>query len=172
MSNEIWLVKQGRTLCRTDKESGNAIDGMEDGECRAFKPIGVRDPVSFRLYWGAFMTDMARYLPEVEIDRQNGQPVMYPIHGDKKRADTATKLAIRHYDEAFVGDTGYSIRTPCSISYDKMTPAEWDDFLPKVMEFLLEKVAPFIEVPEARDDMLIAIERRQRKIDAMREQVA
>jgi hypothetical protein len=164
MSNEVWFARANNALVGTDEESWKAINQLEPGQCQAFEPVGVRDPVSFRLYWGAFMTPMARYLDEVEIDRQNGQPVMYPLHGDKTRADTATKLAIKHYDEAFVGDTGYSIRTPRSISYRKMKPAEWDKYLPKVMNFLLEKVTPYIEVPEARDDMLMAIERWQPRL--------
>jgi hypothetical protein len=165
MSTEVWFVRVNDALVSTDEESLKAIRRIEPGECKAFKPIGVRDPVSFRLYWGAFMDKLAKYVPEVEIDRQDGEPIMYPINGDKKRADRATKMATGHYEEEFVGNTGYSIRSPLSISYEKMTPAEWDEFLPKVMEFLLEKVSPYIEVPEARDDMLKAIERRQREYE-------
>lgn len=163
MSGEVWFARVNDALVSTDEESLSAIRKIAHGECKAFKPVGVRDPVSFRLYWGCFMTGMARYLTEVEIDRQNGEPVMYPLHGSKERADTATKLAIKHYDEAFIGNTGYAIRTPRSISYARMEPEKWAKYLPKVTEFLLEHVTPYIEVPEARDDMLMAIERWQRR---------
>jgi hypothetical protein len=158
---EVWFARSNNALIPTDEDSQKVIARLEQGECKAFEEIGIRDPVSFRLYWGGFMTPMAKYLSEVEIDRQDREPVMYALHGDKGRADTATKLAIKHYDESFIGNTGYSIRTPRSISYRRMTPGQWNEYLPKVMEFLLEKVAPNIEVPEARDDMLMAIERWQ-----------
>lgn len=169
VSGEVWFARNNDALIPTDEDGLKAIRRLEQGECGAWREIGVRDPVSFRLYWGGFMTPMAKYLDEVEIDRQKGKPVMYPLHREKKRADTAAKLGTKHFTESFVGDTGYSIRTPDSISYEKMSPADWDKYLPKVMEFLLEMVTPYIEVPEARDDMMRAIERWQPR---MQERVA
>lgn len=159
MSGEVWFVRVNDALVSTDEESLKAIRKIEPGECKAFKPIGVRDPVSFKRYW-FLMTHTAKHVKQIEIDRINRQPVYMRIF-DKEGASEAMKFCLGHYDTMPVGSTDYAIRKARSISYEKMTPEEWSGYMPGVLEVLTDKVAPFIEIPEARDEMLQCLERWQ-----------
>lgn len=159
MSREVWFARNNNALIPTDEDSQKVIARLEQGECQAFEVIGVRDPVSFKRYW-FLMTHTAKHVKRIEIDRDRAtrQPVYMPIR-DKEDASDAMKLCVGHFDTLPVGSTDFAIRKPRSISYAKMTPEEWSRYLPPVYEALLEKVAPFIEIPEARDEMLRSLER-------------
>jgi hypothetical protein len=157
--NEIWLARVNDALISTDEESLKFIRRMAPGECKALRPIGVRDPVAHRRYW-AMCTQTAKNVNRIEIDRQDGKPVYMPIH-NKNHAHTAFKLCTGLYDVLPVEGTDYAIRVPHSTSFEDMTPEAWLGYWPKVMEVLLERVAPFIEAPEAQNEMLIALERWQ-----------
>lgn len=158
---EIWFARgHGDTLIPTDEDGVKAIQRLADGECKAFRPIGVRDPQSHRRYW-AMMTETAKNVKRIEIDRVDGKPVYMRLFGDKSRAHSAMKLCTGLFDTLPVGGTDYEIRVPRSTNFEEMTPEEWVAYWPKVLDVLLEKVAPEIELPEARDSMLISIERWQ-----------
>jgi hypothetical protein len=161
MSAEVWFVRQGAGLFPTDEDSRKAIARLDDGECKAFKPIGVRDPVMHRRYW-ALMTDLAKKVRRIEIDRLGGQPVYMPIF-TKENAHTAMKLCTGLYDTLPVGGSDYCVRVPHSTGFNEMTPDEWLLYWPEVLNVCVEKVAPEIEIPEARDDMLRYIERWSRE---------
>lgn len=156
---EIWFARVNDALISTDEDSLKLIRRMEIGECKAFRPAGVRDPVSHRRYW-VLMTLTAKNVKRIEIDRVNRQPVYMRIW-TKEDVHTAMKLCTGLYDTLPVGGTDYAIRVPKSTDFEKMTPEEWIAYWPKVMDVLLEKVAPDIEIPEARDEMLASIERWQ-----------
>jgi hypothetical protein len=162
VSREVWFARRGEALIPADPDSGKLIERMGEDECRAFRPVGVRDPQSHRRYW-AMMTETARNVKRIEIDRVDGQPVYMRLFGDKSRAHAAMKLCTGLYDTLPVGGSDYEIRVPRSTNFEEMTPEEWIAYWPKVLDVLLEKVAPEIEVPEARDGMLISIERWQRE---------
>jgi hypothetical protein len=161
VSAEIWFARRGDILIPTDDDSRKVIERLHDGECQAFKRIGVRDPVMHRRYW-ALMTAIGRNVRRIEIDRLRGQPVYMPIF-NKDNAHTAMKLCTGLYDTLPVGGSDYCVRVPHSTGFNEMTPDEWLLYWPEVLEVCVDKVSPEIEVPEARDDMLRYVERWQQE---------
>jgi hypothetical protein len=156
---EVWFARVNNALIATDDDSRKVIERMAVGECKAFRPIGVRDSVSHRRYW-VMMTETAKNVRRIEIQRVYGQPVYMPIF-DKHHAHTAMKFCTGLFDVLPVEGADLAIRVPHSTNFDEMSPEEWHDYWPKVLDVLLEKVAPEIQIPEARDAMLISIERWQ-----------
>lgn len=158
MSREVWFARRENHLIATDDDSRKVIERLGEDECKAFRPIGVRDPVSHRRYF-AMMRMTARNVKQIQIDRVDGKPVYMRLLGDEKRAHEAMKLCCGLYDTLPVGNSDYEIRVPRSIAFEQMTPEEWVPYFVKVLDVLLEKVAPEIEVPEAQNEMLKSIER-------------
>lgn len=155
--NEVWYARRGMTLIPTDATSTSVISRLGEGECRAFKPIGVRDPVMHRRYW-ALCGSLPKKVGRIEIDRVDGKPVYMPIRS-KEDAHTAFKLCTGLFDRLPVEGTDYAIRVPHSTNFEAMTPDEWLPYWHSVLEVCVERVAPEIEAPEARDDMLRYVER-------------
>jgi hypothetical protein len=159
VSTEVWFARRGESLIATDEDSRKVIHRLDEGECQCFKRIGVRDPVMHRRYW-AMMSQTAKHVRRIEIDRLAGQPVYMPIF-TSYNAHTAMKLCTGLYDTLPVGGSDYAVRVPHSTNFESMTPDEWLLYWPQVLEVLNEKVTPYIEIPEARDDMMRSIERWQ-----------
>lgn len=157
MSAEIWFARHGASLVATDDDSRKVIERLSDGECQCFKRIGVRDIQMHRRYW-ALMTLIAKNVRRIEIDRLGGQPVYMPIFS-KENAHTAMKLCTGLYDTLPVGGSDYCVRVPHSTGFTEMTPDEWLLYWPEVLAVFVDKIAPNIEVPEARDDALRYVER-------------
>lgn len=157
----VWFARQGEMLGATDDDGRKIIHRLSDGECQCFKRIGVRDPVMHKRYW-ALMTDLPKKVGQIEIDHVDGKPVCMPIR-NKNHAHAAMKLCTGLYDALPVGGSDFCVRVPHSTSFEEMTPDEWLLFWPAVLEVCVDKVAPAIEVPEARDDMLRYIERWHRE---------
>lgn len=164
MSREVWFQRVNDALIATDDDSLKLIRRLEQHECKAFRPVGVRDPVAHKRYW-AMCTQTAKHLTKIEIDRVDGKPVYMRLFGDKSRAHAAMKLCTGLYDTLPVGGSDYEIRVPRSTNFEDMTPEEWIAYWPKVLDVLLEKVAPEIEVPEAQAEMYGSIERWQSELE-------
>jgi hypothetical protein len=169
--SEVWFRKVSRNgksgLLPSDAESASVVDAMKDDECKAFEPVAVRDPHSFRRFWH-LMDESAKYVTVIEIDRIGKQPVLMRVF-DKESVCEAIKFCTGHYDTMPVGSTDYAIRKARSISFRKMKPKEWAAFLPKVYDVLLEQVAPEIADDDARDDFLKCIEQGQAQLEERRE---
>lgn len=161
MSGEVWFARSGAMLMATDEDSREAIDCLHEGECKAFKPVGVRDPVMHKRYW-ALCGSLPKKARRIEIDRVDGKPVYMPIR-TKHDAHTAFKLCTGLYDLLPVEGTDYAIRVPHSTNFESMTSDEWLPYWISVLEVCVEKIAPEIEAPEARDDMLRYVERWTRE---------
>lgn len=160
MSGE-WFVRQGAGLFATDEDSRKVIERLDDGECGYFKRIGVRDPVMHRRYW-ALMTDLPKKVRRIEIDSVEGKPAYMDIL-HRRHAHAAMKICTGLYDAIPIEGTQFALRVPHSTNFDEMTPDEWLLYWPEVLEVCVEKVAPVIEIPEARDDMLRYVERWARE---------
>jgi hypothetical protein len=168
--SEVWFRKVSRNgrsgLMPTDAASANVLSAMKDDECKAFEPVAVRDPVSFKRFWH-LMEEAAKYVTVMEIDRIGKQPVLMRVF-DKDSVCRAIKFCIGHYDTMPVGSTDYAIREARSINFRKLKQAEWAALLPKVYDVLLEQVAPEIADDDARDDFLKCIEQGQAQLEAQR----
>jgi hypothetical protein len=166
--SEVWFAKVSRNgksgLIAADADSGKILDAMADNECRAFEPVTVRDPVSFRRFWH-LMEVTATHCRLIEIDRIGKQPVHMRVF-DKDSACEAIKFCIGHYDTLPVGSTDYAIRKARSINFRKLKQPEWAALMPKVYDVLLEQVAPEIRDDKARDDFLKCIEQGQAQAEA------
>ena len=159
--SQIWLARHGDALIATDADGRKVIDRLKPGECDCFKRIGVRDLTMHRRYW-ALMEVIAKNVRRLEIDRLGGQPVYMPIF-NKGNAHTGMKLCTGLYDTLPVGGSDYCVRVPHSTNFEEMTADEWLLYWPEVLDVFVEKVAPNIEVPEARDDALRYVERWQQE---------
>lgn len=161
MSRGVWFARQGDVLIATDEPSRKAIQRLKPGECDCFKPLGVRDPVMHKRYW-ALMTSLPKKVRRIEIDRVEGKPAYMDIF-HKGHAHAAMKICTGLYDAIPIEGTQFALRVPHSTNFDEMTPAEWLLYWPEVLNVCVEKVAPVIEIPEARDDMLRYVERWARE---------
>lgn len=149
---KVWFARVNDALISTDEESLKVIRRMEPGECQCFERIGARDPVAHRRYW-ALMTMIAGHVDRIEIDRLGKQPVYMPIF-NKENAHTAMKLCTGLYDTLPVGGTDYCVRVPKSTSFKEMTPDEWMAYWPRVMDVVMERVFPEIEIPEVQTELM------------------
>lgn len=156
---EVWFVRLGGSLAPADDDAKKVIQRMADGECKAFRPASIRDPVEHRRYW-AMMTLVAKNVRRIEIDRVGREPVYMRIL-TKENAHNAMKLCTGLYDTCPVGSTDFAVRVPHPTNFDEMTSEEWGRYWPKVMEVLLEKAVPEVEIPEAQNEMLRCLERWQ-----------
>jgi len=156
-------MKQGGALLPTDDESRAVIEAMEDDECGCFEPIGVRDPVSFRKYW-AMCALIAKHVRQIEFDRVNRQPVYKRIF-DRKDASDAIKLGCGLYLEHPVASTEYCIREVQSISYKKMNPAQWGEYVKRVAPFVQKKVLPDVKDRLAQDDLIKMLSKWLREVE-------
>lgn len=163
MSNEVWLAKQGNALLATDEDSSKVIDEMGDGECQCFELIGVRDPKSFKKYW-VMCTHIAKHVRQIEIDRVNRQSVYMRIFCRENVSD-AIKLGVGLYTQMPVGSTEYAIRKVESISYAKMTPAKWGEYVKRVAPFVVKKIAPEVQDAGAKDDLIQIIGKWLREVE-------
>lgn len=154
---KVWFARHSDQLIATDDDSRRVIHRLAEGECQCFERIAVRDPVMHRRYW-ALCSDLPKKVRRIEIDRVDGKPVYMPIR-HRKDAHTAFKLCTGLYEVMPVEGTDYAIRVPDSTDFDSMTPDEWLPYWIAVLDVCVEKVAPEIEVPEARNDMLRYVER-------------
>lgn len=161
MSSGNWYVRHGEGLFATDEDGAKVIHRLQEGECDFFKRIGVRDPVMHKRYW-ALMTSLPKKIRRLEIDRVEGKPAYMDIL-HKGHAHAAMKICTGLYDAIPIEGTQFALRVPHSTNFDEMTPDEWLLYWPQVLEVCVEKVAPIIEVPEARDDMLRYVERWARE---------
>lgn len=151
MSEGIWLARRGESLGSTDRESAKLIAELGEGELEYFEHVGVRDKVAFRRYW-VMCTKIAANVRQIEIDRVNRQPVYMRIF-DCVNVSNAIKLGIGFYTEMPVGSTEYAIRTVDSIAWDKLSPAKWKKFILKAAPFVVKKILPYVEDPNAKDEI-------------------
>lgn len=163
MTDQIWLARRGNDLIATDDDSSKVIADMEEGECQCFELIGVRDPVSFRRYW-VMATLIAQHVRQIEIDRVNRQPVYMRIF-DRENVSDAIKLGVGLYTQMPVGSTEYAIRKVDSISYAKMTPAKWGEYVKRVAPFVVKKILPDVQDPGARDEICRLIGKWLREVE-------
>ena len=147
-----YFARVNDALISTDEESLRVIRRMEPGECQQFKRVAVRDTVAHRRYW-ALMSMIATHCERIEIDRLGKEPVYMPIFS-KDNAHTAMKLCTGLYDTLPVGGTSYAVRVPKSTSFEEMTPDEWAAYWPRVMDVVMEKVFPEIEIPEVQTELM------------------
>lgn len=152
MSNEVWFARSNNALISTDEDSRKVIADLEQGECQCFEPIGVRDEVSFRKYW-AMCAHISKHVRQIEIDRVNRQPVQKRVFNREDVSD-AIKLGTGLYTDHPVASTEYAIREPKSISYKRMTPAKWAEYIRRVAPFVQMKILPDVRDPDAQDELL------------------
>src|SRR5690606_19443512 len=131
---------------------------------KAFRPVGVRDPVMHRRYW-ALCSDLPRKVSRIEIDRVDGKPVYMPIRS-REDVHTAFKLCTGLFDRLPIEGTDFAIRVPRSTDFERMTPEEWLPYWQAVLDVCLETIAPDIEAPEARADLLRYVERWTQQAEA------
>lgn len=175
-SQLIWLVKQGFGLFASDEDAETALMGIEEGECTAWELIGVREPESFRKYW-AMCAHIAKHVRQIEIDRikvDGRWQSVYKRILDREDVSGAIKLGVGLYIEHPVGCTDYAVREVKSLKWNKMTPAQWEEYVRRVAPFVQKKIMPEVRDPNAQDELLRFINKWLREIEreGAREQAA
>lgn len=167
MSGEVWFARVNDALVSTDEESLACIRSLEPGECSAFELIGVRDPVSFRKYW-AMCALIAQHVRQIEIDRIKVDGRQQPVYKrilDREDVSNAIKLGVGLYLEHPVGSTDYAVREVQSISYRKMTPAKWAEYVKRVAPFVQKRVLPDMKDRGAQDDLIKMLSKWLREVE-------
>lgn len=157
----LWLAKVARNgksgLIGTDDESRAFIDSLSAGECREFEPVSSRSLLDHHRYW-VLCTEAAKHVTRIEIDREDGKPVFYPVR-NKEDVHTALKFCTGLYDKLPIEGTSFSIRVPKSTNFRTMKREQWEKHWPLVLEAFTDKVAPHIADDEARASLMQCIER-------------
>jgi len=167
MSGEVCFARVNNALIATDEDSRAVIERMAPGECQFFELIGVRDQTSFRKYW-AMCALIAKHVRQIEIDRIRVDGRLQSVYRrilDREDVSNAIKLGTGLYIEHPVGSTDYAVREVLSISYRKMTPAKWAEYVKRVAPFVQKKVLPDVKDCAAQDDLVKMLGKWLREIE-------
>lgn len=142
MALRIELYKRGRGFLPASDEAEAVHKRMTQGEIAWFKPVRVRDPVAFRRYW-ATMTLCAQNCERIDLPYGGVMLVK-----SKEDVHTAIKLCTGLCDTIFdaFGKPVYQVAK--STSFEEMTADEWEEYWPKVVQEVVDRVLPGVEWPE------------------------
>jgi hypothetical protein len=107
---------------------------------------------------------IAKHVRQIEFDKVNRQPVWKRIF-DREDVSNAIKLGTGLYIEHPVASTEYCVREVRSISYKKMNPAQWGEYVKRVAPFVQKKVLPTVKDRAAQDDLIKMLGKWLREIE-------
>jgi hypothetical protein len=140
----VEFYKFGRGLMPADDEAEHLHRKMSPGEIQLFKVIKVRDPVAHRRYW-KLCTLCAENCERIEIAPNR----FMPVHS-KDDVHVAIKLCTGHYDTIFDAENRPLARIVKSTAFEEMSGADWDQYWPRVLRVVQEKVMPGVDLDEVR----------------------
>lgn len=135
-----WLAKKGRGFIAADENFQKIHSVMADDECAYFKYVKVRDPAAFRRYW-KLMTICAENCEQIVLD--DGAVLAVKT---KQDVHTAVKLCTGHYDTLFDTQNRPIARIVKSTSFEEMEAEEWDEYWPRVLDVVEERVLPGVSL--------------------------
>jgi len=121
---------------------------MDQGDIVFFKPLRVRCPKDLRRYW-ALMTKCAENCERIELDYNAIMLVKC-----KDDVSDAVKLCTGYCTTIFDMNGKPVYQIPKSISFDNMEQTEWEEYWPKVVDVVMQRIMPGVSLPEIELELL------------------
>lgn len=134
-------------LSPADERSLRVVQRMEFGEARMFRPVSVRDIRSHRRYW-KLVTVCSENCEQIEIAPGRWMEVKTP-----EDVHVAIKFCTGLYHTILDNEGRPMMRVVKSTSFEEMTREEWDEYWPRVLDVIEEKILPGV----ALSDVVIEI---------------
>jgi len=144
----IELYRRGQGWLPANDDAIKVRDRMDQGEIAWFKPLRVRCPKDLRRYW-ALMTMCADNCERIEMPHGGVMLIQ-----SKEDVSDAVKICSGHCTTIFDMDGKPVYQIPKSISFENMEQNEWDQFWPKVVDVVMERVMPGISLPDIELELL------------------
>lgn len=142
MALKVELFKKGEGFLPCSDEALKVHQRMEYGEVAWFKPIRIRDLSAHRRYW-RLLTLCAENCERIELPYGG---VML-VHS-KDDVHTAIKLCTGYVTTIFDAMGKPAFQIPKSTDYENMTADEWNEFWPRALDVVAERIMPGIQIPE------------------------
>lgn len=144
----LYLMKNEAGFQPADETAARVHRRMGFGEAIAFRPMRVRDIRDHRRYW-ALMTMCAENCERIELD--DGAVMIVRTRDD---VHTAMKFCTGHYDTILDASGAPAFRVPKSTNFDEMTADEWNDYWPRVLDVVQEKILPGVTIRDVETEIL------------------
>jgi len=144
----IELFRRGQGFLPASDDAIKVRDRLQQGEIAWFKPLRVRCPKDLRRYW-ALMTMCADNCERIEMPHGGVMLIQ-----SKEDVSDAVKICSGHCTTIFDMDGKPVYQIPKSISFENMEQNEWDQFWPKVVDVVMERVMPGISLPDIELELL------------------
>ena len=139
---KIELYRKGKGWLPASEEAQAVLNRMSQGEIGWFKPLRIRDIVAHRRYWGL-----------LALCADNCERIELPYGGvmlinSKDDVHTAIKLCTGHVTTIFDAFGKPAFQIPKSTNFENMTADEWNEYWPKVISVVTERILPGVSIPE------------------------
>jgi ferredoxin len=145
---QIEVYRKGQGWLPASDEAIKVRDRMENGDIAWFKTMKVRCPKDLRRFW-QLMT----------MCRDNCERIEMPHGGvmlvnSKEDVCTVVKICTGHCTTIFDMDGKPVYQIPKSISFENMEQNEWDEFWPRVVDVVMQRIMPGVSLPEIELELL------------------
>lgn len=145
--SKIELYKKGEGWLPASDDAIKVHKRMEAGEIGWFKPIRVRDLTAHRRYW-KLLTMCAENCERIELPYGGSME----IH-DKDDVHTAMKICTGHVTWVLDSFGKERFAIPKDTNFEAMTADEWNEWWPRVLDVVAERVMPGIQLPEIEHEI-------------------
>lgn len=147
-ASKFDIFAKGDGWMPADEASQKFRRKYEEGEVITVTHVRIRDPVAHRRYW-KLMTMCAENCEQIEIRRG----AIVEIR-NKDDMHTAVKLCLGYTKKIFDDMGAIVAEIPLSTAFEEMSTIEWDEYYPRVLDVVAEKVLPGIEIPEIEFELM------------------
>lgn len=144
---KIEIYRKGEGWLPASDDAIKVHKKMDPGEIMWVKPIRVRDLTAHRRYW-KLMTMCADNCERIELPYGGSME----IHS-KDDVHTAIKICTGHVTWVLDSFGKERFAIPKSTDYETMTADEWNEYWPKVLDVVAERIMPGIQLHEIEYEM-------------------
>jgi hypothetical protein len=145
---KIELFKHGKGFLPASEDAEAVLKRMSPGEITWVNVLRIRDPIAHRRYW-QLCTLAALNCERIELP----YGAVMLIH-NKNDVHTAIKLCTGHCDTIFDAMGKPAFQIPKSTSYENMTADEWNEWWPRVLDVVYQRILPGVSIPEVELEIL------------------
>lgn len=145
---KIEIFKFGKGFMPASDDAQRVHARMVPGEIAWVKTLRIRDPVAHRRYW-QLMTLCADNCERIELPYGG---IMH-IH-NKNDVHTAIKLCTGLCDTIFDANGAPVFQIPKSTSYEDMTADEWEEYWPRILDVVQERILPGVSILEVQLEIM------------------
>lgn len=139
---KIDIFKHGKGFLPASEDAQKVYSRMSPGEIVWVNVLRIRDPVANRRYW-QLMTLCAQNCERIELPYGG---VM--IINNKNDVHTAIKLCTGLVDTIFDAFGKPAFQIPKSTNFEAMTADEWNEYWPRILDVIQERILPGVSLPE------------------------